>query len=148
MTRTLTLLLFLAATAHAAIANTAIDHTSALGDWKTPTSSVIRVYPCGNNVCLKVVQLAKSAPETTDQKNPDTALRNRQLCNLTIGTGFHQDDATHLSDGHLYDPKSGHTYRGTITANGDSLNLRGYIGISLFGRSETWQRVAPVEACK
>jgi uncharacterized protein (DUF2147 family) len=143
MTRMLTLFLFIAATTNAASGN-----TGALGDWKTPTSSIVRVYPCGNEVCLKIVQLAKSAPETTDQQNPDDSLRNRPLCNLTIGTGFHQDDAAHLSGGHLYDPKSGHTYRGTIAANGDSLNLRGYIGISLFGRSETWQRVAPVRVCK
>jgi uncharacterized protein (DUF2147 family) len=53
-----------------------------------------------------------------------------------------------LSGGHLYDPKSGHTYRGTIVAEGDALKLHGYIGVSLFGRTETWQRVAAVEACK
>jgi uncharacterized protein (DUF2147 family) len=142
MKRMLTLFLFIAAAAHAAN-----ETLGAAGDWKTSTGSVVRVYPCGQEVCLKIVQLAKSAPETTDQQNPDAALRHRVLCGLTIGTGFHQDDATHLSGGHLYDPKSGHTYRGTISANGDSLNLRGYIGISLFGRSETWQRVAPVVGC-
>jgi len=122
--------------------------STVFGDWKTPTNSVVRVEPCGAAVCLRIVRLSPSAPETTDQQNPDATLRARKLCGLVVGTGFHQDDAAHLSEGHLYDPKSGHTYRGTITAEGDSLHLRGYIGIPLFGRSETWQRTAPVSTCK
>ena len=124
-----------------------------LGDWKTNTGSIVRVAPCGNSVrsqdqpvCLSVVKLAPSAPETTDQQNPDSALRNRPLCGLTVGTGFRRLDADHLADGHLYDPKSGHTYRGTITVAGDELLLHGYIGISLFGRSETWHRVPTLTA--
>jgi uncharacterized protein (DUF2147 family) len=118
------------------------------GDWRTSTDSIVRIAPCGARVCLTVVRLSPTAPETTDRQNPDAALRNRPLCGLAVGTGFQQSDTAHLTDGQLYDPKSGHTYRGTITANGDTLQLRGYIGISLFGRSETWQRVAPVPTCK
>jgi len=122
--------------------------TGVLGDWKSPTTSIVRVYPCGPEVCLKIVKLGPDSAATTDQQNPDSALRSRALCGLTIGTGFHQSDPTHLTDGHLYDPKSGHTYRGTIAAEGDTLKLHGYIGISLFGRTETWQRVPTIEACR
>jgi uncharacterized protein (DUF2147 family) len=67
---------------------------------------------------------------------------------LVVGTGFVQSDPNHLTEGHLYDPKSGHTYSGLITANGDTLNLHGYLGISLFGRSETWHRIDSVSACQ
>jgi uncharacterized protein (DUF2147 family) len=93
------------------------------------------------------VRLPPSPPHTTDIYNPDAAQRNRPLCGLTLGTGFHADDPSHLSGGHLYDPQSGHDYRGLIYAQGDTLHLRGYIGFSLFGRSETWQRTVPVAAC-
>src|SRR5580692_8588174 len=96
------------------------------GDWQTPTDSIVRVAPCGPRVCLTVVRLSPTAPETTDQQNPDAALRNRHLCGLTVGTGFQQSDTAHLTDGQLYDPKSGHTYRGSITSEGDTLHLRGY----------------------
>ena len=116
------------------------------GDWKTPTSSIVRIAPCGSDVCLTVIKLSPTAPETTDQQNPDAALRSRSLCGLTVGTGFRQLDPEHLADGHLYDPKTGHTYRGTITAAGDTLKLHGYIGISLFGRTETWYRVPTTTA--
>jgi len=122
--------------------------TGFMSDWKTPTGSIVRVYTCGSDVCLKVVKLDASAPVTTDKQNPDAALRVRSLCGLTIGTGFRAVDAAHLGGGLLYDPKSGHTYHGTIAVEGDALKLHGYIGISLFGRTETWQRVAAVEACK
>jgi uncharacterized protein (DUF2147 family) len=122
--------------------------TGFLGDWKTPTSSVVRVFPCGSDVCVKVVKLDASAPETTDKQNPDAALRGRSLCGLTVGTGFHAADAEHLAGGLLYDPKSGHTYHGTIAVEGDALKLHGYIGIALFGRTEMWQRVLVVEACR
>jgi uncharacterized protein (DUF2147 family) len=132
--------LLLTATANAPPAETA-------GDWQTPIGSVIRIQPCGTSVCAILVKLPSNAPETTDRENPDTALRSRPLCGLSIGTGFHQDDPTHLSGGHLYDPKSGHTYKGAIAAEGDALHLRGYIGISLFGRSETWKRIPTITPC-
>jgi uncharacterized protein (DUF2147 family) len=142
--RTLTLFLILATgTAPASPVS-----TGAIGDWKTPTGSVLRVEPCGAAVCLRVVRLSPTAPATTDIHNPDPALHHRALCGLIVGSAFHPDDATHLTDGRLYDPTSGHTYRGTITAEGDSLHLRGYIGLPLFGRSETWQRTPPVVPCK
>jgi uncharacterized protein (DUF2147 family) len=136
------LVLFASATALAAPA------TATAGDWQSPIGSVVRIQPCGRAICLVLVKLPAKAPETTDQNNPDSGLRKRALCGLVIGTGFHQDDAGHLSGGYLYDPKSGHTYRGKMAAEGDSLHLRGYVGIAAFGRSETWKRVAAVTPCK
>jgi uncharacterized protein (DUF2147 family) len=41
----------------------------------------------------------------------------------------------------VYDPKSGKTYRGKMTfVSPNQLNLRGFIGIPLFGRTTTWTR--------
>jgi uncharacterized protein (DUF2147 family) len=126
----------------------AAQPTGVLGDWKTPIDAIIRVEPCGPAVCLLIVKQSPTDTVTTDQKNPDASLRNRQICGLTIGTGFHPSDPNHLADGHIYDPKSGHTYKGTVIADGDTLLLHGYIGISIFGRSETWHRVPPITPCK
>jgi uncharacterized protein (DUF2147 family) len=119
-----------------------------LGTWSTPTGSIVRVEPCASDICLRVLKLPPDAPNTLDAENPDKSLRSRTLCGLVIGTGFQPDDPTHLSGGHLYDPKSGRTYRGTIVADGDTLKLHGYIGISAFGRSEVWHHAAPVAACR
>ena len=44
--------------------------------------------------------------------------------------------------GHIYDPKSGKEYKCTITAKDkNTLNVRGYIGISVIGRTDVWTRV-------
>jgi uncharacterized protein (DUF2147 family) len=123
------------------------------GNWQTPNHSVVHVYACGSDICARLVRVTKSSPYTTDHNNPDPAKRSRALCGLVIGEGFKPEgpdphDPQRAGDGRLYDPESGHTYSGLMQASGDELKLRGYIGISLLGRTEIWRR-APgnVPAC-
>jgi uncharacterized protein (DUF2147 family) len=115
-----------------------------LGYWERPTKAVLRFYPCGHEVCGMIVRLSPTSGRKTDSRNPDASLRSRPLCGLNIGTGFQQADANHLVGGRLYDPVSGKTYSGMATSEGDEVKLRGYVGISWFGKSEVWHRVAPV----
>jgi len=121
-----------------------------LGYWERPSKAVLRFYPCGREVCGMIVRLSPTSGRKTDSRNPDASLRSRPLCGLNIGTGFQQTDANHLVGGRLYDPVSGKTYSGMATAEGDQVTLRGYVGISWFGKSEIWHRVAPVslEDCR
>ncbi len=127
-----------------------------LGDWQDPTGSVIRIGSCGNQICLRLIELSPSAPATTDIHNPDASLRRRALCGLKIGSGFTLRDSVHANGGTLYDPKTGKTYHGSMTAAGSAtgnsagarLELRGYVGISIFGESQTWVRPSvPVVPC-
>lgn len=118
------------------------------GDWRTKEGSVIRVFDCGNAVCAKVVRIEPGAPGRVDAKNPAAELRSRPVCGLEIGSGFVRKDPQHATDGRIYDPKSGRTYHGMMDAEGDELRLRGYVGVSLFGRTEMWKRVGAVEACR
>ncbi len=120
-----------------------------LGDWTEPTGSVVRIGRCGADVCMWIVSISERAPATTDIYNPNPALRSRSLCGLEIGSGFIPHGPEHATGGTLYDPKTGKTYRGMITSDGSTLALRGYIGIPLFGRSQTWRRSPPpVKVCK
>ena len=76
-----------------------------------------------------------------DDLNPDPALRDRPLLGLTIMSGFIYEGDGRWTGGRIYDPNSGKTYRATIRqVNANKLKLRGYIGISLFGRTDTWTR--------
>jgi len=76
-----------------------------------------------------------------DDRNPDPNLRTRLLDGLTIMKGFEYDGDGRWSGGTVYDPNSGKTYKCTITqVDANTLKMRGFIGISLFGRSETWTR--------
>lgn len=119
-----------------------------LGDWREPEGSIIRVERCDTGICLRLVSLSPTIPGTKDVHNPDRAQRGRTLCDLVIGGQFRMTDANHAAGGWLYDPKSGNTYHGAVTAQGNILKLRGYIGLSVFGRTETWQRAPTmVAAC-
>jgi uncharacterized protein (DUF2147 family) len=111
-----------------------------LGDWTEPSGSVIRIMLCGQDLCARLIKISAQAPARFDEKNPQQTLRNRPLCGLEIGRGFHLSDPNHAEGGSLYDPKSGKTYRGSMASDGDRLVLRGYIGLKIFGRSEVWTR--------
>ena len=118
------------------------------GDWITANKSVVRIFDChDDHLCAKIVAIGpKNAPQE-DVNNPDTSMRNRPICGLTIGTSFTPDGTTAAKDGKIYDPESGKTYSAKMQADGDVLNLRGFIGFSLLGRTETWHRAsAPVAA--
>jgi len=77
----------------------------------------------------------------TDLKNPDPNLRKRTILGMEILKDFVYDDGK-WTDGSIYDPKSGKTYSCNMTLKDNGqLSMRGYIGISLIGRSEIWRRV-------
>ena len=121
-----------------------------LGNWKTPDNSVVSVYACeGSTLCARVVTIGPKDKPQTDTNNPDATLRSRRICGLTIGTGFAPDSTTSAKDGKIYDPKSGKTYSAQMQGDGDSLKLRGYVGISLLGRTEIWHRAGdPGASCQ
>jgi uncharacterized protein (DUF2147 family) len=120
---------------------------SVLGDWKNPTGSVIHIGKCGGDLCLTLLAISPQSPTHFDDHNPDASMRSRSICGLRIGSGFHESGAGHADGGSLYDPKTGKTYHGEMTADGDKLDLRGYVGIKMFGRSETWTRTGSVPVC-
>jgi uncharacterized protein (DUF2147 family) len=111
-----------------------------LGNWREPTGTILRIEPCSNDLCVRIVFLRPDAPSTVDINNPDASQRGHFLCGLVIGSQFHLTEPGRASGGSLYDPKSGNTYHGTMSVEGETLKLRGYIGFPIFGRTETWQR--------
>jgi uncharacterized protein (DUF2147 family) len=75
----------------------------------------------------------------TDKKNPKENLRAQPLVELVIMRGFESDGDTY-EDGTIYDPENGKTYDCKMSFKGSTLAVRGYIGFSLFGRTEIWER--------
>lgn len=107
---------------------------------------IVEIYPCGEAVCGSLVWLkVPRRPDGSikrDDKNPKAELRSRLLCGLELMTGFKLDDPNHWTDGRIYSPDEGDTYSGKMTlTDADTLRLRGFVGISLFGKSQTWTRV-------
>lgn len=118
-----------------------------LGYWREPGGSVILISPCDQALCVRIVMLSNRSPAATDSHNPDPKLRSRPLCGLRIGEGFVEADPQHARGGQLYDPRSGRTYRGQMTADGNFLHLRGYVGLPIFGRTATWVRASQPPPC-
>ena len=117
-----------------------------LGKWiNSSNEGQIEIYKRGDKFFGKLAWIKEPNDEKgkpkTDQKNPEPALRSKALLGLEILKNFIFEDGK-WTDGSIYDPKTGKTYSCTISIKDDGkLNMRGYIGISLIGRSETWKRV-------
>jgi uncharacterized protein (DUF2147 family) len=76
-----------------------------------------------------------------DRNNPSPDLRTRPLVGLQLMEGFRHKGDHAWEDGKIYDPESGKLYRCKMTLSSPQrLEVRGFIGISLIGRTSTWTR--------
>jgi uncharacterized protein (DUF2147 family) len=75
-----------------------------------------------------------------DQFNKDSTLRDRPVIGIVLMWHLVYENGEY-GDGYLYNPEDGGTYRMKAWMTGrDSLKVRGYLGISLFGQTQTWTR--------
>lgn len=117
-----------------------------LGKWLSKTGEgQILIYKKGSKFYGKLAWIKvpndESGKPKTDVKNPKAELRSRPILGLEIIKDFTFDGDDVYEDGTIYDPQSGKTYSCKMTLKGDVLKIRGYIGISLIGRTENWSRV-------
>jgi len=83
----------------------------------------------------------KDGKPKTDFNNPKKNLQSTPIIGLLILKSFEKDSDNEYEDGTIYDPKNGKTYSCKITVkDANTLSIRGYIGISLIGRTTTWTR--------
>lgn len=68
--------------------------------------------------------------------------KNQPMIGLTLITGM-QRKGLHYENGSILDPRDGSVYqaRMELSPDGRSLTLRGFVGIALFGQSQTWRRL-------
>jgi uncharacterized protein (DUF2147 family) len=100
----------------------------------------------GAKLCGRVIWLRSPLDEDgcplRDTHNPDPALRSRQVEGLQVLQGLTRRADGTWTNGSIYDPASGSTYRLQLSLEGDDqLRLRGYVGVPLIGRTTTWTRV-------
>lgn len=74
-----------------------------------------------------------------DINNSDEKLQSRLLLNANILQDFTYDDGI-WDHGNMYDPKSGKTYSCVIKIHEDTLEIRSYVGVQLFGKTTYWKR--------
>jgi len=111
-----------------------------LGEWLSQEKDgKISIYKQGDKFYGKISW--GKTPGKKDVNNPDPKLKNRDIVGLVILQDFKFTGST-WEDGKIYDPKSGKTYDCIIKSkeNNKILEIRGYIGTPMFGRTATWTR--------
>lgn len=120
-----------------------------IGRWYAEGGAAqVDVRQCGGELCGQIVWLRspfdENGCELRDRFNPDESLRNRPVVGLEVLRGLVPASGANASweSGTIYDPGSGSTYRASMSMLGENrLELRGYIGIPLIGRTTRWFRV-------
>ncbi len=123
------------------------QNQSVLGKWKTiddetgKAKSIVEIYEKSGLIYGKITDII----DVDKKKSLCTACtgeeKNKPIIGLIIIKGLKKDGKEYNS-GKILDPVTGKKYKCFITLEGnDKLNVRGYIGVSLFGRTQTWNRV-------
>lgn len=131
----------------AAIAGRMADNPDAvLGVWKNGEGTgMVQIFKRGDKyfgrlVWLKVPADANGKPRV-DVNNPEEKLRTRPLKGLENLRDFVYKGENKWEGGQVYDPKTGNDYSCEMTlTDANTLEVRGYIGVSLFGRTDVWKR--------
>jgi uncharacterized protein (DUF2147 family) len=137
------LLIFLMILRFQTIAQTKADDI--IGTWLTggKEPAKIQVYKSGDRYYGKIIWLKypeENGLPRMDANNPDKSKRSQKIIGLLILKDFKFDEDA-WEGGKIYDPESGKTYSCNISLkNKDTLKVRGYVGISLIGRTEIWTR--------
>lgn len=141
------LLLLIANCSLISFAQEAQSKDGILGIWKTGSGNgKVEIYKKGDQYLGKIVWLSepvdpKTGKPKTDVMHPDKALHSRPILGLINLWGFSYDSENKWDGGHIYDPKNGKEYKCNITMKDkNTLNVRGFIGISMIGRTDVWTR--------
>jgi hypothetical protein len=105
-----------------------------------------RVYALRDPVFRADENTGRDGQLRVDMYNEDENYRERRIVGLKFLWGFSFEDGK-WRHGRAYDPESGKTYRAVLNqVLPDVVELRGYIGTPLFGRTTSWRRVSECEA--
>lgn len=117
-----------------------------LGVWYTEGNKAkVEIYKEQNKYFGKIIwsqEVESGEIDGFDKNNPKESLRKRKIVGLNILSGFKYDGDDVWEDGKIYDPENGKTYSCKMTLEDPStLNVRGFIGFSLIGRTTVWKKV-------
>jgi uncharacterized protein (DUF2147 family) len=125
------------------------ESTSPVGLWRNiddvsgKPRALIRVTESNGTLQGKI---EKVFPGPSEDRNPkcekcEGALKNLPVVGLPILSGLKKEGAEYTG-GKILDPDNGKVYSSKIqlTDGGKKLNVRGYIGVSMLGRSQVWER--------
>ncbi|MCA1803626.1 MAG: DUF2147 domain-containing protein [Rhodothermaceae bacterium] len=107
---------------------------------------IIRIYEQDGRFFGRLVWLLEPEDDQgntiLDSENPDPEKRDRPILGLQMVFGLEYSSGE-WRNGEIYDPESGKTYSARLRLNGNNrMDLRGYIRLPMFGRTESWTRIS------
>ncbi len=125
------------------------QNASPAGLWKTiddetgKPKALVRVTDDGGVLTGKIEKLFRPADQDQNPKCTacEGARKDQPIIGMTILSGLKKDGNEYIG-GEILDPAKGKTYKSkaTLKDNGSKLEVRGYIGAPMFGRTQTWVR--------
>lgn len=118
-----------------------------VGKWKTideksgKAKSIVEIYLNGDKLEGKILELLDEDRNAVCEKCKGK-LKNHKIEGLVFLTGHQQKKENEWEKGEILDPESGKVYKSVVkvTSDNQKLDVRGYVGIKAFGRSQTWLR--------
>lgn len=119
-----------------------------VGVWEVGSKEArVTIFKTGSYYYGKISWLKNPNDENgkpkTDSKNHDEQHRSKHVMGLLLLKSFEYNTHENIWDkGTIYDPKNGKTYSCKLTmTNNNTLEVRGFVGISMIGRTDTWTKV-------
>lgn len=123
-----------------------INAQTIFGKWNSTNEetgevdSVIKIYKKDNKAYAKVVKIMDPARQNSVCTACEGENKNKKILGLDILTGLEKDE-DEWSGGEILDPRNGKVYKCYIKLVKDNkLKIRGFIGVSLFGKTKYWER--------
>ena len=107
----------------------------------------IEVYKKGEKIYGRIVWLKEPIDATTtkpkvDKNNPIESMRTAKLLGYSIVRELAYIGENKWENGTIYDPENGSTYNCKMElSDSNTLDVRGFIGVAIFGRTDTWKRL-------
>jgi uncharacterized protein (DUF2147 family) len=118
-----------------------------VGVWLTGSGKAqIKIDKVGNYYFGRIVWLKEplnvDGKPILDKNNEEVSKRAQPILGMRLVGGFEWKNDNLWDNGTIYDPENGKNYKCKIDLeNFTTMNIRGFIGISLFGRTDIWKRI-------
>ncbi|MEN8121209.1 MAG: DUF2147 domain-containing protein [Bacteroidota bacterium] len=117
------------------------------GKWKTiddetgEEKSIVQIWKAKDGLFYgKIMKLFDESKKDNvcDKCDEDDPRYNQKVVGMKIIMKMKKTDANEWTGGTILDPNNGKVYKCKLSRDGDKLAVRGFIGFSLIGRTQTW----------
>lgn len=123
------------------------QNQTVIGKWKTiddetgKPKSIVEIYEKSGKIYGKVIEILDEEHKKSVCSKCSGGDRNKPILGMIVIKGLSKK-GNHYTSGKILDPQNGKLYQSIVALEGkDKLKVRGYIGISLLGRTQYWYRV-------